>query len=93
MQTGVVEYARDAQLDAQEDEMDEADEMERTLIDRIEAAMLADDEDRHDQSERLVAIYEAADATARAAIDDALTCICGWRLATLLAGGGAKVSK
>ena len=72
---------------------DRQDDMEDTLIDRIEAAMISDDADRHDQSERLIALYASVDPTARAAIDDAMTCICGWRLATLLSGNGGKTDR
>lgn len=67
--------------------------MEDSVIDRIETAMASDDADRCEQSERLRALYASVDPTVRAAIDEAMICICGWRLATLLARSGTNITE
>lgn len=55
-----------------------------TLIDRIEAEMLADDEDREEQSYQLVTAYQKADAAGKDAIDMCFIALCGWSLTTFL---------
>jgi hypothetical protein len=43
-----------------------------------------DDCDAADQSERLAQLYLSADEGGKELLDEAFTCLCGWRLSTLL---------
>jgi hypothetical protein len=52
-----------------------------SVISRIAEAIASDDDD---QSERLVNDYNHATKEQQQAIDDALICICGWSLSTLI---------
>lgn len=52
-----------------------------TLIERIYEEMLSDDED---DSDRLKALYEQATPDQKKVLDDALICICGYSLQTLI---------
>lgn len=52
-----------------------------SVVSRIAEAILNDDDD---QSERLVNDYQNATPEQKQAIDDALICICGWSLTTLM---------
>ena len=54
------------------------------LIERITKLILSDDECTEKQSDILKNTYEDATPEAQAAIDDALICICGYSLKTLL---------
>lgn len=56
---------------------------EYLLID-IQFAMKQDDCDAADQSERLERLYLSADDAGKELLDQAFTCLCGWRLSTLL---------
>lgn len=59
--------------------------MERmNLIERIQHELDTDYVNSDDQSERLIALYQNADAAGRALLDDAFICVCGCRLTTLL---------
>ena len=60
------------------------------LIAEIGGAMANDDCDVADQSERLANLYLSADETGRDLLDQAFTCLCGWRLATLLEQTGVN---
>jgi hypothetical protein len=51
------------------------------LVPLVAAAIAEDDTD---QSQKLAECYLSADAAGRALLDDAFTCLCGWRLETLL---------
>lgn len=55
-----------------------------TLIDAILAEMLDDDADRADQSRRLRALYHDATPEVRAALNDAMVCLCGWSMDRML---------
>ena len=57
---------------------------EKTLIDRVQDAMLTDDEDREEQSEILKSIYEEQKPDVKNKIDEIFICLCGWSLETLL---------
>jgi len=57
---------------------------EKTLIDRVQDAMLSDDEDREEQSAILRSIYEEQSREVRNKIDEIFICLCGWSLETLL---------
>ncbi len=59
---------------------------EKTLIDRVQEAMLSDDEDLEEQSAILRSIYEEQGRAARNKIDEIFICLCGWSLETLLKG-------
>lgn len=56
---------------------------EYLLVD-IQAAMSQDDCDAADQSARLAQLYLSADEAGKELLDQAFTCLCGWRLSTLL---------
>jgi hypothetical protein len=53
-----------------------------TLIDRIEASMQDDDEDREKQSEYLRDVYEKGGPNIQAALNEAFISLCGWSLGT-----------
>ena len=55
-----------------------------TLIDRIEEAMLSDDEDRAKQSSLLLDTYQNASPQVQAVINECLIYICGWSIESLL---------
>jgi len=55
-----------------------------TLIDRVQSEMENDDEDREEQSEILLSIYDDADEKTKSVIDKVIICLCGWSLKTLL---------
>lgn len=55
-----------------------------TLIERVAREMATDDADTEDQSERLIDAYMHADAAGRELVDTIFTCLCGWKLSTLL---------
>ncbi len=57
---------------------------EQTLIDRVQQAMLTDDEDREEQSELLLSIYNELDRNTRNKVDEIFICLCGWSLKTLI---------
>ncbi len=57
---------------------------EQTLIDRVQQAMLTDDEDREEQSAILKSIYEELDKATRNKVDEIFICLCGWMLKTLI---------
>ena len=59
---------------------------DRTLIDRVQEAMLSDDADREKQSELLIFLYEEASPDAKNKVDEIFICLCGWSLQTLLKG-------
>lgn len=52
-----------------------------SLVSRIAEAILNDDDD---QSDRLINDYNNATPDQKQAIDDALICICGWSMTTLM---------
>lgn len=54
------------------------------LIEGIEKLMSSDSENREKQSEQLESLYEIATATQKKAIDNALICICGYSLNTII---------
>jgi len=53
----------------------------QSIVNRIQELIATDDDD---QSERLVADYEAASEAERAAIDNAFISLCGYQLSTLI---------
>ena len=57
---------------------------EQTLIDRVQEAMSADDEDREKQSEILLNIYKESDQATKNKVDEIFICLCGWSLKTLI---------
>jgi hypothetical protein len=59
------------------------------LIELIDREMDGDYEDTTDQSERLIDLYQRADAAGKKLIDDAFICLCGWSMTSLL----SKVSE
>lgn len=63
---------------------DDCETCSETLIGRIQNAMLTDDAD---QSERLATLYANASAEGKQLLDDALICICGYSIPTLLQQG------
>lgn len=54
------------------------------LIGTIFQEILSDDADQEEQSEKLYDLYEAQDEKGQKLIDDALICICGWGMESLL---------
>lgn len=54
------------------------------LIDYIDSEMGNDDEDRDDQSEQLERVYLEASDEAKAVLDKAFICLCGWSLTNLV---------
>lgn len=60
------------------------------IIDWIEHEMAIDDEDRHDQSRRLLDLYASAGAAEKRAIDDALICLCGWSMESAINGASPQ---
>lgn len=56
------------------------------LIERITDLILSDDENTDKQSDILTRTYDDANAEKKTAIDNALICICGYSLKTLLNG-------
>lgn len=54
------------------------------LIDTIQAEIFKDDADTGKQSELFEALYLQASESEKRAIDDAMICLCGWSLETLL---------
>lgn len=57
------------------------------LVSHISDSIAADD---CDQSERLANVYLCADAAGKELLDQAFMCLCGWKLATLMAHVEAK---
>jgi len=57
---------------------------DETILGRVLHAMQTDDEDPSKQSRKLRALYEEADEAGKKLLDDALICLCGWSLATLI---------
>jgi len=57
-----------------------------SLIENIQSAMLSDDEDPDYQSTLLTGIYEDATTDQKAKLDEAMICVCGWSLDSLIAG-------
>lgn len=55
-----------------------------TLIERIFEAMSEDDGNSTKYSDHLKKLYEKQNEKGKKIIDEALTCICGWSLETLL---------
>ncbi len=55
-----------------------------TLIDRTEAQMFADDEDRSKESMKLRDLYELSSPAERQVLDDALVHTCGYSLEAVL---------
>jgi hypothetical protein len=60
--------------------------MKATILERIQRLMETDDESPEKQSERLVHLYEASSDAQKQALDEALVCICGYGLGTLIRG-------
>src|SRR5262245_23564118 len=54
------------------------------VIDQIEELMQSDDDDREEQSELLVSIYDEADENGKKLIDRVIICLCGYSLKTLM---------
>lgn len=54
------------------------------IIEDIQQEMLSDFENTSKQSAYLRRVYEGADERGKAALDDALICICGFSLTTLI---------
>ena len=54
------------------------------LIERITDLILSDDENTDKQSDILARTYDDANAGQKTAIDNALICICGYSLKTML---------
>jgi hypothetical protein len=54
------------------------------LIEIILSEAQNDDEDTSDQSDRLNQLYDSADEKGKQLIDDALICICGWSMSSLI---------
>jgi hypothetical protein len=59
-------------------------DLEETVIGRIQDLMHTDEESPSKQSERLVALYERSTEAQKEAIDEALVCICGYALKSIL---------
>ena len=59
------------------------DDDDYSLVNRIQNAIQSDDEDN---SERIIAKYEAATPEQRAVVDDIFISLCGWSLDTLIKG-------
>jgi hypothetical protein len=55
-----------------------------TLIDKVQDAMLSDDEDREKQSGYLEDCYNESNEAEKKRIDDCFIALCGWSLKTLL---------
>ena len=55
-----------------------------TLIDKIQDALLSDDDDREEQSEYLTEAYKAASQESKEAIDKCFIALCGWSLKSLI---------
>jgi hypothetical protein len=58
-----------------------------SIVDVFRDEFLSDDED---QSDRLQNLYEGADEAGKKLLDDALTCLCGYSLKTLIAKAEAE---
>lgn len=54
------------------------------LVDTIQEEIRNDDADTTKQSAILEDLYKQASESERRAIDDAIICLCGWSLSTLL---------
>jgi hypothetical protein len=63
--------------------------MGETILERIQRLMETDDESPAKQSERLEHLYERASDAQKQALDEALICICGYGLGTLIRGEDA----
>lgn len=57
------------------------------LIDRIARELETDETDTNNQSERLIDAYLCANDAGRELVDTIFTCLCGWKLSTLLDRG------
>jgi hypothetical protein len=57
---------------------------EQTLLDRVQEAMLTDDEDREKQSGYLADCYNEASEEEQQRIDACFIALCGWSLKTLM---------
>ena len=55
-----------------------------TLIDKIQEAMLSDDEDREKQSDYLKDCYSESSKAEKKRIDECFIALCGWSLKTLM---------
>lgn len=60
------------------------DDTPMNIIDRVAREMETDNENTDDQSQRLIAAYLSANDAGRELVDTIFTCLCGWRLSTLL---------
>lgn len=54
------------------------------ILELILNEMITDDEDSKHQSDMLVEHYNKLDEPYQRAIDDALICVCGWSMETLI---------
>ena len=54
------------------------------LLEGIQTLMVNDTEDKQKQSEILESLYQIATSTQKKAIDNALICICGYSLDTII---------
>lgn len=54
------------------------------LIEHVAREMETDEVNTENQSERMIAAYLAANDAGRELVDTIFTCLCGWKLSTLL---------